>query len=49
MKQLPNIATMLYCEPWAVLPEVHSTLCRQVRQHVQAPQGAADDPVGPRG
>lgn len=33
MKQLPLIATALYCEPWCIRPEIHSDLSRQFRDY----------------
>jgi ClpP class serine protease len=36
MKQLPRIASMLYCEPWSILPHTHAEICRQFRDHISA-------------
>lgn len=33
MKQLPLIATALYCEPWCIRPEIHSDISRQFRDY----------------
>jgi ClpP class serine protease len=44
----PRIASRLYLEPWACLPEVHAGICAQFRGHLSgAPRMAGDDPVGP--
>jgi len=47
---LPLIAAKLYCEPWACLPEVHSSICSQFRAHIAGgitTRLDATDPVGP--
>jgi len=43
MKQLPRIASMLYCEPWSVLPTTHAELCRQFRDHLARGERMPDD------
>lgn len=43
----PRIASRLYLEPWACLPEVHASICAQFRTAGIAPSQKADDPVGP--
>ena len=35
MKQLPRIASTLFCEPWNILPSTHAEICRQFRDHLQ--------------
>ena len=40
MKQLPRIASALYCEPWNILPSTHAEICRQFRDHLA--RGAAE-------
>lgn len=50
MKDLPRIASMLYCEPWAILPEVHGQMCDQFHSYLERGGGVsadAEDPVGP--
>jgi protease IV len=42
MKQLPLIATRLYCEPWSILPTAHAEICRQFRAHLERGPAAAD-------
>lgn len=42
MKQLPRIASMLYCEPWSIMSSAHSEICRQFRSYLK--RGAADIP-----
>lgn len=39
MKHLPRIAHALFCEPWAILPEVHASVCAQFRDHCVAGRG----------
>lgn len=36
MKQLPRIAEALHTGAWAILPEVHDSMCEQFRQHCLA-------------
>jgi len=35
MKQLPRIATALYCEPWAILPSSHAEICNQFQDYLK--------------
>lgn len=35
MKQLPRIASMLYCEPWSIMPASHQEISRQFRDYLQ--------------
>lgn len=37
MKQLPRIASKLYCEPWSILPTTHAEICRQFRDYLHRP------------
>lgn len=41
MKQLPRIASALFCEPWAILPAHHENLCQQFVAHLEA--GGSED------
>jgi len=40
MKQLPRIASMLYCEPWSILPTSHQEITRQFRDYLS--RGSVD-------
>jgi len=42
MKQLPLIASTLYCQPWCILPQAHAELGRLYRSYVKG-----ELPVGP--
>lgn len=33
MKDYPRIASALYCQPWAILEDVHASLCEQFEAH----------------
>jgi protease-4 len=35
MKQLPLIASTLYCQPWCIIPEAHLELSRNFRNYLQ--------------
>ena len=35
MKQLPLIASTLYCQPWCILPDVHLELSRSFRNYLE--------------
>lgn len=43
MKELPRIAAALHTQPWAILPEVHASLCQQFEDYCRS--GAAGDGV----
>ena len=45
MKQLPFIATALYCEPWCIRSEIHSDISRQFRDY-QKSGGVSVDRTG---
>lgn len=47
MKQLPRIASRLYCEPWNILPQVHAQIGRQFRGYLEAGMPAVPMPPTP--
>lgn len=51
MKHLPRISSLLYCEPWAIRPEVHGQILAQFESYVLSngmiDRSDADSPVGP--
>lgn len=42
MKQLPRIASKLFCEPWSILPGAHAQMVRQFRAYLER-GGTPDD------
>lgn len=45
MKQLPHVSSLLYCQPWAILPAVHAELGGMYRAYLRGTLPAAPEAI----